>query len=65
MWVTSNITQRTYLVEIVYGEGAHDKALFTRIFTTGDKSNLFSTGIIRLSAGINPLPFVEQLDKMN
>lgn len=49
-WVTSNITGRVYLVELIMGGSAGNKALFTRILIrTDNEADLLGKSVLQLS----------------
>ena len=65
-WVSSNITGRLYFVELIMGGREDKKALFTRILIRNEhEADKLRKCVLQLSSEINPLPIIEQLDKMS
>jgi hypothetical protein len=69
LWVKSCITGKIYLVELANPkEQGTNEALYTRILVSYANNtalkNKSVTGAIRLQPGVNPLPFIEQLDNI-
>ena len=65
-WITSTVTSRVYFVELLLNSKSSSKPLSTRIIIRNEKNqnDNLRKSILQLSSEINPLPIIEQLDKM-